>query len=418
MALKTSAGGSMKKEKLFVVSPIGMLVTISIIIMIFQYNISQVFPAVNYYDEIFAIIVFLIYIVRNPKINVSQLKVIALASVTVFVGLIGNLLFSFQKLPVAIVADILSVIKVPLVLLSIMYSMTQNEIKYTVSHLCSAFRIYIYIAAIIAIYAYITGNSTFFASERFGIGAYKFVSQNAGVFGYVLMGMLSAMTLNKNPKKGDSIIKILALIMIALTTKGPQLVFVALYIFFYLFRLGKLRWYHIATVGVIAVLLSGYQIQHYIKPTEARYALTVGSLKIARDYFPVGTGFATFGSEMSKAYNYSQVYVLYGLNLIRGLNREYTAYVTDNYWPMIIGQFGLVVAVLFLFYYFNLFKKINKNTKRTIEQRQIFLAMFITFMFGSLGSAYLTAVEGVIDFVYIGMFLNIKNGDEIGNAKI
>ena len=121
---------------------------------------------------------------------------------------------------------------------------------------------------------------------------------------------------------------------------------------------------------------------------------------------------------MSKAYNYSQVYVLYGLNLIRGLNREYTAYVTDNYWPMIIGQFGLVVAVLFLFYYFNLFKKINKNTKRTIEQRQIFLAMFIAFMFGSLGSAYLTAVEGVIDFVYIGMFLNIKNGDEIGNAKI
>ena len=44
--------------------------------------------------------------------------------------------------------------------------------------------------------------------------------------------------------------------------------------------------------------------------------------------------------------------------------------------------------------------------------------MFIAFMFGSLGSAYLTAVEGVIDFVYIGMFLNIKNGDEIGNAKI
>ena len=73
MALKTSAGGSMKKEKLFVVSPIGMLVTISIIIMIFQYNISQVFSAVNYYDEIFAIIVFLIYIVRNPKINVSPL---------------------------------------------------------------------------------------------------------------------------------------------------------------------------------------------------------------------------------------------------------------------------------------------------------------------------------------------------------
>lgn len=105
------------------------------------------------------------------------------------------------------------------------------------------------------------------------------------------------------------------------------------------------------------------------------------------------------------------------MNLIRGLNREYTAYVTDNYWPMIIGQFGVGVALLFLIYYFDLFKKINKHLKRTIEQRQIFLAMFITFMFGSLGSAYLTAVEGVIDFVYIGMFLNIRDG-EIADAKI
>lgn len=417
MAFKISIGGNMIKEKSILVSPFGVFVTISIIIMIFQYNISQVFSSVNYYDEIFMIIVFSIYIVRNPRINVSQLKVIALVFGTVFVGLIGNLLFSFQKLPLAIVGDILSVIKVPLVLLSIVYGMTQREIKYTVSHLCAIFRIYIYIAAITAVYAYITGNSVFFASERFGIGAYKFISQNAGIFGYVLIGMLSVMTLNKNPKKGDNIIKILALIMIALTTKGPQLVFVALYIFFYLFRLGKLRWYHIAAVGIIVVLLSGYQIQHYIKPTEARYALTVGSLKIARDYFPIGTGFATFGSEMSKAYNYSQVYDLYELNLIRGLNREYTAYVTDNYWPMIIGQFGFVVAVLFLIYYFDLFKKINKYTKRTIEQRQIFLAMFITFMFGSLGSAYLTAAEGVIDFVYIGMFLNIKDG-KIDNAKI
>lgn len=407
----------MKREKGLLISPVGMFITISIIVMIFQYNISHFFSAVNYYDEIFMIIVFLIYITRNPKINVSQLRVLILVVGTVFVGLIGNLLFSFQTLPIAIVADILSVIKVPIVLLSIMYGMTRREIQYTVSSLCVAFRIYICMAAITAIYAYATGNSTFFASERFGISAYKFVSQNAGIFGYVLMGMLSVLTLNKKPKKEDNIIKVLALIMIALTTKGPQLVFVALYIFFYLFRLGKLRWYHIAVVGLIVVLLSGYQIQHYIKPTEARYALTVGSLKIARDYFPIGTGFATFGSEMSKAYNYSQVYVLYGLNLIRGLNREYTAYVTDNYWPMIIGQFGVGVALLFLIYYFDLLKKINKHLKRTIEQRQIFLAMFITFMFGSLGSAYLTAVEGVIDFVYVGMFLNIKDG-EIDDAKI
>lgn len=184
------------------------------------------------------------------------------------------------------------------------------------------------------------------------------------------------------------------------------MIFVALYIFFYLFRLGKLRWYHIAMVGALAIVLGGYQIEHYIKPTEARFALTVRSIEIAKDYFPIGTGFATFGSEMSKAYNYSYVYVIYGLNKIRGLNTDFSAYVTDNYWPMLIGQFGFFIAVMYIIYYYRIFKNINTISKRTVEQRQVFLAMFITFMVGSLGSAYLTAVEGVIDFIYIGLFLN------------
>ena len=73
---------------------------------------------------------------------------------------------------------------------------------------------------------------------------------------------------------------------------------------------------------------------------------------------------------------------------------------------MIIGQFGIIIAIFYLVYYFNLFKKINNFPRRTKEQKQVFLALFITFMIGSLGSAYLTAVEGVIDFIYLGMFLN------------
>ena len=73
---------------------------------------------------------------------------------------------------------------------------------------------------------------------------------------------------------------------------------------------------------------------------------------------------------------------------------------------MLIGQFGFFIAVMYIIYYYKIFKNINTISKRTVEQRQVFLAMFITFMVGSLGSAYLTAVEGVIDFIYIGLFLN------------
>ena len=396
----------MKVSKKIYIMPFGVFVTFSVIIMIFQYNNSQLWETINYYDEIFSIIIFIIFLKRNKIINSRLMKILFLISATVTIGLLGNILYSFQDLPIAIIADIFSVIKVPMGVLTISSSMSRKEIEYTISHLCGFFRLYICVAFIVAVYAYVTGNILFFASERFGINAYKFLSQNAGIFGYIVMGMLAFITLKQDKKKTDIFIKVISLFLIASTTKGPQLIFVAVYIFFYLFRLGKLRWYHIAMVGALAIVLGGYQIEHYIKPTEARFALTVRSIEIAKDYFPIGTGFATFGSEMSKAYNYSYVYIIYGLNKIRGLNTDFSAYVTDNYWPMLIGQFGFFIAVMYIIYYYKIFKNINTISKRTVEQRQVFLAMFITFMVGSLGSAYLTAVEGVIDFIYIGLFLN------------
>ena len=273
----------MKTEKNIYILPIGMFVTISIIIMIFQYNISYFFPTINYYDEVFSILIFIVFLARNKKVYKSQFAILALLVVTVTAGLLGNIFYSFQNLPIAIIADIFSTVKVPVVLLAISYTMTKKEIEYTISHMCKFIKLYICIATIVAAYAYMTNDGRFFASERFGIGAYKFFSQNAGIFGYVVMGMLAILTFNPKKRKSDRVIKVMSLVLIASTTKGPQLIFVALYIFFYLFRLGKLRWYHIVTVGIIAIALSGYQIQNYIKPTEARFALTVGSIKIAKD---------------------------------------------------------------------------------------------------------------------------------------
>lgn len=408
----------MRDEKKFCIRPFEAFIILSIVIMIFQYNISSFFSGINYYDEIFSLVIFATYIVKNcRRLKNKQLLALGFLIVTIFVGLLGNILYSFQKTPLAIIGDILSVTKVPMVLIGISETLSHNQIKHILSRLRPFFKVYIYISAIVAVYAYATQDINFFEGERYGISAYKFISHNAGVFGYVVMGILAAYTFGrKYPEtnaKSDHAFKAICLILILLTTKGPQLIFVALYIFFYLFRLGKLRWYHFLFVSLIAISLMGYQIDHYIKPTEARFALTVGSVKIAKDYFPIGTGFATFGSEMSKAFDYSQVYILYGLNKIRGLNIDYAAYVTDNYWPMLIGQFGFIVASIFFVYYVKLYKQINTCSIRSAEEKQVFLVLFITFMVGSLGSAYLTSVEGVIDFIYIGMFLNrnIKTKD-------
>ena len=63
---------------------------------------------------------------------------------------------------------------------------------------------------------------------RYGLKEYKFIFINAGTLGYYLIAILPLIEETKN----SSLYKLLVLILIFSTLKGPQLIFVALYIYF------------------------------------------------------------------------------------------------------------------------------------------------------------------------------------------
>lgn len=75
--------------------------------------------------------------------------------------------------------------------------------------------------------------------------------------------------------------------------------------------------------------------------TRARSALYGGSVEIATDSFPLGGGLGRFGSHMSRV-EYSPLYREYGLSGVRGLQPDNTLYVTDTFWPMILGESGVL----------------------------------------------------------------------------
>ena len=84
--------------------------------------------------------------------------------------------------------------------------------------------------------------------------------------------------------------------------------------------------------------------------TPARVALYVGSLKIARDDFPLGAGLGRYASWMSRV-DYSPLYKKYGLSRIPGLRERNPKAATDTFWPMILGElgvFGLAAYLTFL----------------------------------------------------------------------
>jgi hypothetical protein len=72
----------------------------------------------------------------------------------------------------------------------------------------------------------------------------------------------------------------------------------------------------------------------------ARFALYDGSVRAAVDYFPLGAGFGRYGSWMSRV-DYSPLYDRYGMSDIRGLRRDKPQYITDTFWPQILGEMGI-----------------------------------------------------------------------------
>lgn len=79
-------------------------------------------------------------------------------------------------------------------------------------------------------------------------------------------------------------------------------------------------------------------VLRYMQP---RVGLTLGSVAVARDHVPLGAGLGRFGSHMSRDV-YSPVYAAYGMDEMYGIKPSQPIAVTDTFWPMILGETGVL----------------------------------------------------------------------------
>jgi len=104
-------------------------------------------------------------------------------------------------------------------------------------------------------------------------------------------------------------------------------------------------------VGALAGVGVGWkQIALYFFNTShfsPRRILLTDSIRIAAERFPLGAGFATFGSTMAAQY-YSPLYTQLGYENLDGMYPGYTTYLTDSFWPIVIGQFGFIGLAFFV----------------------------------------------------------------------
>jgi hypothetical protein len=134
----------------------------------------------------------------------------------------------------------------------------------------------------------------------------------------------------------------------------------------------------------------------------ARMALYYFSLQIFMDYFPFGSGFATYATYAS-GINYSPIYIKYSMQNMHGLTKEAPEFIADTYFPA-LAQFGIAGVILFFTFWIHLVLKAIKAYRLNChKEATIALIIIIFFMIECTSDATLTHNRGMFIMMILGL---------------
>lgn len=136
-------------------------------------------------------------------------------------------------------------------------------------------------------------------------------------------------------------------------------------------------------VGIVAMVVVFFVVKdefiyYFIEDYEynVRPMLYVRMWDVLADYFPFGSGFATYANPASMTW-YSPIYTKYNLDSIWGLDQgNQYHFASDAYYP-IFAQFGYVGIALFVYFIYYIFKKMNNIYNATLDIKRYKVALII-----------------------------------------
>jgi hypothetical protein len=192
--------------------------------------------------------------------------------------------------------------------------------------------------------------------------------------------------------------------------------------------LSKLR----TGVAVVLVLgatvyISESQITDYLSPktiAENDYSYTARSSQyqtaaaILKDFFPLGSGFASFATYASDM-RYSKIYADAGLSPVKNppTAHEWLP-AQDSYYPS-LAQFGIVGIVLYLTFWAYIGWLIFAKLRKRQEIQPLVVALILTsFVFiENIFDSFFTSNNGVFMMMFLGILFSKPNTDSIRRRK-
>lgn len=170
-----------------------------------------------------------------------------------------------------------------------------------------------------------------------------------------------------------------------------------------------------AVFALVVLVLGKSRIERFLVYGMAavRVAMHVMGIKIMMDFFPLGSGFGTYGSYLSGEY-YSNLYAMYGMDRIWGMSRDFYPFISDVFWPYIYGQFGVFGLLIYVKMIFSSFIR-QFHSGICANSRIAVAAVWIYALIATTSEAYFTNGTGVQMAVFLGLLIGYA--DRKGIAK-
>lgn len=369
------------------------------------------------FDELLGIVsmLYVLTLMLLGKLSKEDVITIIILLVVILIGVCSNIYSGIERSISGIGIDIVAKIKVIFPFIAIKYFFYEKAKIFLTKILLYPAKFYIIISFFCGIISLFIDIGMYGREARYGLPGYNFIFDFPFQFFAVSMLAILCIIESNIRKKYKYIYYFMAVISLILTTKSSPIIFSVLFIFFcfYFRKRSTISKKVYIFILIIIMLLGIYQIQTYLLNEDApRYLFFYYSGVTANEYFPLGAGFATFGSDQASR-DYSPLYYLYNFQDLYGMNPDDVSFLNDNFWPMVIGQFGWIGASLYLYVFIRLYQSVYKDKVLGVEERAFVYAGFLQSFIIAIGSAILSNASGQLTYILLGIVLINKENKNL-----
>lgn len=359
----------------------------------------------GYYDEVIGVISFLLVwiLTLTKRLNKNCIHIVAALSIVSVIGLISNLSSKLITEPFPIFVDLLWLWKTFSPFIAFTYIMRKDHVrKRVVKDLVIPAKLSIIVFFVLSFVGQVVDIGFVYTNLPFGLKSFGISWMRGISFGWVVFCCLLILALSEISSRSFFRYTILAFVPLIISSAALVYCFVFCVIFMaiVLRKQDKFRWSYVIPLVALVVLFTWNDIQEYFFEDSIRKELIIHGGKVANMYFPLGSGFATYGSEMAQRY-YSKLYDMFGWRDTWGFGPD-SNYLNDNFFASLMGQFGWIGFIVYLYAMVRLFFMVNsKFVKKRIKITGI--STVLTMLAVMIGSASVKSMMGICTFTVLGI---------------